>query len=172
MTEGRSAMNQRCIAGFLGATAISLFAMPDHAIAQSLKGQLVGSWIFVSNEQTRSDGSKVQGYGAEPKGINIFSADGRFVVLFLRGDLPKLANSKATPEEAKAIVAGSIGYFGTYTVDEPNKTIHYHVEGTTFPNQRTEQRRVISLLTDKELRYRNPGPTTAAQIEVVLKRAN
>jgi hypothetical protein len=34
-----------------------------------------------------------------------------------------------------------------------------------------EQRRVISLLTADELKYRNPGATTGGQIEVSFKRA-
>jgi len=165
--------------GILSITAMMVSALAlsaSSAVGQqkSLKDQLAGSWILVSQESTRPDGSKVQGYGSDPKGINIFSPDGRFAVIFTRPDLPKLASpdrSKATPEEAKAIVAGSIGYFGTYTVDEAAKTITYRVEGTTFRNQPVEQKRLITALTADELRYRNPAPTAGGQIEVVLKRA-
>jgi hypothetical protein len=48
---------------------------------------------------------------------------------------------KSTPEENKAIMEGSIAYFGTYTVDEAAKTISMRVETSTFPNQvGTEQK--------------------------------
>jgi len=63
-------------------------------------------------------------------------------------DLPKLAannRDKATVErKAKAIVAGSIAYYGTYTVDEGTKTIIPTVEGATFPNMvGTDQSRIV-----------------------------
>ena len=110
-----------------------------------------------------------------PRGVNVFTPDGRYVVLFTRDNLPKIAGgdrAKATADEATAIVGGSIGYFGSYTVDEANKTIVYRLEGSTFPNQMgTDQRRVITLLTADELKYRNPGATSGGVIEVSFKRA-
>jgi hypothetical protein len=94
----------------------------------------------------------------------------------MRDDLPKIAagdRAKATGDEARAVVGGSIGYFGTYTVDEGNKTIVYRIMGSTFPNQLgVEQKRVISLLTADELKYVNPGATTGGKIEVSFKRAS
>ena len=128
----------------------------------------------MTQERTTPEGAKIQTYGANPKGIAYYGADGRFFVLFAHGDLPKTAandRSKATPEEAKALVAGAIGYSGTYSVDEPSKTIALRIEVTTFPNQAPNQKRVITSLTDSELKFINPGPTAGGQIEVTLKRA-
>src|SRR5829696_7352927 len=101
---------------------IVLALLPGTALSQqkSLKDQLVGDWIVASWEQTAKDGTKSQRFGANPKGTAVFQPNGRFFIMFVRPDLPKVASmnpENPTPEEAKAIAAGSIAYFGTYTVD-------------------------------------------------------
>jgi hypothetical protein len=173
-TNGRNAMTSRFV-GMAAAAALGLAVCPQGAMAQSLKDQIIGAWAIVSQVQTLKDGSTNHPSGPNPKGLNVFTADGQFVVLFMRDELPKLASGnrqKATAEEARAIVGGSIGYFGTYTVDEPNKTIVYRIVGTTFPNQLgLQQRRVVTYITANELKYRNPGATSGGQIEVTFKRA-
>jgi hypothetical protein len=48
-------------------------------------------------------------------------ADGHFSLVNTRADLPKFASNRrdqGTPEENKAVVQGSIAYFGTYSVNE------------------------------------------------------
>jgi hypothetical protein len=77
---------------------------------QSLKEQLLGTWMLVAWNQVRADGSKFQKYGGDPRGFHIFQRNGRFFAMMARPDLPKIAASdpqKATPEEARAIMAGS-----------------------------------------------------------------
>ena len=65
-----------------------------------------------------------------------------------------------------------VNYFGTYTVNEPDKTLSLKIDGTTLVNQiGMEQKRVISSIDAKEMKYRNPASTTGAQIELVWKRA-
>ena len=78
---------------------------------------------------------------------------------------------KSTPAENKAIMEGSIAYFGTYTVDEVAKTISMHVETSTFPNQvGMEQKRTISVSAN-ELRLTNTTTLTGNTINYVLKRS-
>jgi hypothetical protein len=175
-TLGRNAMNWRHIIGLSATAAFGLALLPQGAVGQKwIKDQILGTWVIVSLTQTMKDGSTRHPTGMNPKGVNVFTPDGRFVILFTRDNLPKLAGGdrgKATADEARAIVEGSIGYFGSYTVDEPNKTIVYRLEGTTFPNQMgTDQRRVITLLTADELKYRNPGATSGGVLEASFKRA-
>src|ERR1700755_2529652 len=116
-------MNRR-ISLALGTTALlSLgLALPGAALAQqkSLKDQLVGTWMLSSWEQDMPNNQKLHRFGENPKGYNVFDANGRFFVMFARPDLPKIASNNPntpTPEEAKAIAVGSIAYYGTYTVD-------------------------------------------------------
>jgi Lipocalin-like domain len=140
---------------------------------KTLKEQLAGTWTVVSWEQIGKDGNKFERFGANPQGVNVFDANGRFVVMFARADLPKLAARdpmKSTPQENKAIMEGSIAYFGTYTVDEAAKTISMRVETSTFPNQvGIEQRRTVSI-SGNELRLTNTTTLTGNTINYVLRR--
>ena len=172
-------MNRRSILSIGAATALGLSLLPASTVAQqkSLKDQLVGTWTIVSWLETFKDGSKLQRFGPDPKGVNIFTADGHFSIMYARPDLPKIASNdpmKPTPEEANAIMLGSIAYFGTYTVDEGSKTISFRIESTTLPNQLgMNQMRKITSLTADELSYTNNTPVAepAHHIDTAFKRA-
>ena len=158
--------------------AVLAFVLPPcSALSQqkSLKEQLVGTWTLASWEQVRPDGSKFQRFGANPKGVNVFDANGRFYVMFARPDIPKIASNdpmKATPDEIKAVMEGSIAYYGTYTVDE-SKVVTFRVEFSSFPNQvGSDQKRTITSLTADELKYQNTTVLSGGQIYYVMKRAN
>jgi hypothetical protein len=142
---------------------------------QSLKERLLGTWMLVAWDQVRPDGSKFQKYGPDPRGFHIFERGGRFFAMMARPDLPRIAASdptKATPEEGRAIMAGSIAYYGTYTVNEAERMVVLRMESTTFPNQlgRDLPRRIVSL-TANEMIYANPDATTGGQIQLSWKRS-
>ena len=92
----------------------------------------------------------------------------------VRADLPKIASSKrsqTTAEENKAIVAGSLAYYGTYSVGEAEKMITVRIEGSTFANQvGTVQKRLITLITAEEMRFTNPAATSGGSLELVWRR--
>src|SRR5258707_2355323 len=129
--------------------------------AKSLKEQIVGTWNFVVAEVTAPDGKKSFPFGETPKGILIFTADGRFAQIHVAGDVPKIASNNrmtATPEEYAAIMRRSLSVFGTWTVDEANKTVTYHIVSSSFPNWRGEaQTRVIDKLTTEAVVNTNPN---------------
>src|SRR5450432_4329839 len=98
--------------------------------ANSLKDQIVGTWNFVIAEVTAPDGKKSFPFGETPKGILIFTADGRFAQIHVAGDVPKIASNNrltGTSDEYAAIMRRSLSVFGTYTVDEDNKTVTYNI---------------------------------------------
>lgn len=158
-----------CLA--IGALKMTAFAQP-----KSLKDQLIGTWILVSNVVERPDGTKVDQFGSNPKGILIFASDGHFALVNARPDLPKLASAKlgkGTPEENNAIVEGSLAYYGTYSVSDADKMITVVVEGSTYANQiGTVQKRLITSITSDEMKFTNPAATSGGSIQLVLKRAN
>jgi hypothetical protein len=170
-------MSKRIILSLSAIAALALAFLPSNAIAQQkpLKEQIVGTWTLASWEQTYPDGRKDQAFGTPPKGVNMFGADGRFTLIFLRPDLPKVASNdrvKQTPQESQAISLGSIAYYGTYTVNEQEKSLDLKLDGTTFTNQLgMPQKRMVTLINNDELRYRNPTATSGGSIEVALKRA-
>ena len=139
----------------------------------TFKEQLVGTWLLESIHAEQPDASKIDPFGANPTGILIFDGNGHFAAQFVSSGLPKFVSNnrlKGTPEENKAIVQGSICYFGTYSVSEADQTLNYHIEGSSFPNfNRTDQKRTFSLTGD-EMKY--TGPTsTGGTSHAVWKRA-
>ena len=170
-------MNRRNIISLSVLTAFGLALLTGSALSEqkSLKDQLVGTWDLTSWERTSPDGTKVQAFGTNPKGISYFGADGRFFIFYTRADLPKLASNdrtKATPQEAKTLYEGIIAYQGRYTVDDASKTINMTIENTTFPNQfGIQQKRIINSITADELKYSNPTATAGGKIEQAFKRA-
>jgi hypothetical protein len=88
------------------------------AMAQqrSLKDQLVGTWMLVSDEFTPLNGTKRQ--IVNPKGILMFDAGGRYTTVLMRGDRPKYRSPGApTTEEIAATVRDYFaGNFGTWSV--------------------------------------------------------
>jgi hypothetical protein len=170
-------MSSRMIIGLSAIAGLGLVLAPTGAVSQqkSLKEQLVGTWTVVSWEQARPDGSKFQRFGANPKGVHIFDANGRYAVIFAHPELPKISSnnpSTPTPDELKGLVGRSIAYFGTYTVDEGSKVVNLRVEASSFPNQvGADNKRTITSLTADELKYQNTTALTGGQIYITFKRA-
>jgi hypothetical protein len=74
----------------------------------------VGTWTLVSITLEK-DGKENDLYGPNPQGQATYDANGCLSVIVTRSDLPKFASNNreaGTPEENKAIVQGSLAYFG------------------------------------------------------------
>jgi hypothetical protein len=129
--------------------------------AASLKDRIVGSWDFVVAEVAAPDGKKSFPFGETPRGILIFTADGRFAQIHVAGDVSKIASNNrmtGTPEEYAAIMRRSLSVFGTWTVDEEKKTVTYNIVSSSFPNWEGEaQTRNIDKLTADEFVNTNPN---------------
>jgi hypothetical protein len=152
-------MKLNTIAAALLALALSAAAAAQPAT--SLKDQIVGSWNFTVAEVTAPDGKKSFPFGETPKGILIFTADGRFAQIHVAGDVPKIASNNrltGTPEEYADIMKRSLSVFGTYTVDEDKKTVTYNIVSSSFPNWEGDaQTRAIDKLTAEEFVNTNPN---------------
>ena len=152
-------MKLRTIAAAFLALALSAAAAAQPAT--SMKDQIVGTWNFVVAEVTAPDGKKSFPFGETPKGILIFTADGRFAQIHVAGDVPKIASNNrmtGTPEEYAGIMKRSLSVFGSYTVDEANKTVTYLIVSSSFPNWEGEtQTRTIDKLTAEEFVNTNPN---------------
>ena len=120
-------MNRRIIVGISAVTTFGLVFLAGLAAAQkkSLKEQLVGTWILVEAVDVAADGSKTNSWGANPKGTYMFDTSGHFTQMLIRSDLPKIPNRAqgGTPEQNKLIASGAIAMYGTYSVNDTEKTI-------------------------------------------------
>ena len=96
------------------------------------------------------------------------------VLMNMRGGLPKFAaknRDQGTPKENKAVVQGSIAYFGTYTVSESDKVISAKIEGSTYPNfvEGPGQKRLITSVTADELKFINPAASAGEKAPTGLE---
>ena len=163
------------VAAALAAVFLVALLHADDAGAQqqTLKEQLVGTWMFVSTSAKLPNGSPV--YGPNPKGLLIITENGFYSTHIVRGDVPKFAAKnrlQGTPEENKAAVHGSIASWGRYTINEANSSITIRFEASTYPNNAgIEQTRPFTITGD-DLTIINPGSSTGGQSELIYKRAN
>ena len=76
-----------------GATILlaSLISAAAFAQQKPLGEHLLGSWMLISHEAARPDGSKAFPYGPSPQGIAIFDASGRFIITVMRSGRSKYA---------------------------------------------------------------------------------
>jgi hypothetical protein len=119
----------------LACALAGIFAMP--ASAQSLKEQLVGTWTLVSCTNPNFS------FCAGNNGIQVLDASGHYVVVMAARGRPKVTSPNGvggtdrdavTPEQYKAIAAGLYASFGTWSINEANKTVTFHSDGALFPN--------------------------------------
>src|SRR4051812_28636267 len=159
----------------LAITALAFTTAGGTAQQSPIRDGILGAWTLVSVESVRDDGGKAEPFGANPKGIIIFSPDGHFSLFQSRADVPKLAandRAKATPEEAMAVIASTIAYYGTYSVYEAEKAFSVRLEASTFANLvGGEQKRVITSFTKDELHFTNPRTPSGLTLHTSWRRA-
>ena len=157
---------------------LSCMLAADAALAQATKDaakDIIGMWSLVSVTVDR-DGNKSEPFGSKPKGVLAFDRSGHFSLVITRADLPKIASNNrtmGTADENKAIVRGTVAYFGTYTISEADRMFVVHVEGATFPNWvGTDQKRIFAINGD-QLRWTNSNRSGGEGTALVIwKRMN
>jgi hypothetical protein len=166
-------MNRRSLLSISGAAALGLVLVAATALSApkaKFNKRLVGSWALVS---TNAPNPNVEPFGADD-GFAVFQSNGRFTLSLIRGNLPKLASNnraEGSADENKAIVQGSIAYFGTYMLDQNDGSITLHVERSSFPNWNgIDQKQLITSLTSQELKYTNPTSSVGGTAEIAWKR--
>jgi len=157
----------------IAASTVATWPGSAQSDPRPLKEQLVGTWTFNSSTTKLVDGSPL--WGDNPKGITIFSVDGHFSSHIMRSDRPKFRSNnrgQGTADEHKAAIIGAISSFGTYTVEEANKTYTLRYEGSSYPNlEGIVQTRPFTISGD-ELRVMNPAPTVGGPpSQLVYRRA-
>jgi len=158
-------MNRRTILSLSAITTLGFVLPPSNAVGQqkSVKDQLVGTWTLGSIYIEAPDGSRLEPFGSNPKGILVIDGNGHIAVQFIGSDTAKFASNdrlEGTPEENKAVVQRTLCYFGTYSVNDVDRTLNIHIEGSSYPNwSGTDQKRFLALTGD-ELKWTTPTTTT------------
>ena len=106
---------------------------PDNS---SEKHQIVGTWRLISAEDKDPNTGQWVPYtfGNPPSGYFIYDDTGHASIQIMTTPPQTIATPDSpTPDEALAIFNGYIAYYGTYTIDSTNITVH--VEGAWDPSQ-------------------------------------
>jgi hypothetical protein len=155
----------------------ALSLAPAHGAARadpSLKDDLHGTWLAVSNVTIRPDGTRFSTFGGPVKGILIFDSDSGYTsFVSVQANLPKFSSSSrlmGSVDENKAVVSGSIAYFGRYAVDENTRSYSVNIEGSTYPNWMglTTTRKVE--ISGDELTLTNPAASAGGIAVSTWKR--
>jgi hypothetical protein len=120
---------------------------PSHTLGQqqSLKERLLGTWMLVSIEAVRQDRGRSPLFGADPKGIAVFDRNGHYIISVMRSDRPAFAvndRMQGTAEENKATSQGTITYFGTYSVNETDRTMLIDIDASSGTPCHDHRRRI------------------------------
>jgi hypothetical protein len=146
--------------GLSATFAAGLASLQGSGVAQqkSLKEQLVGTWTLASCDSTTANGAKAAYCLNNPKCILIHDANGQYAVMGLAGG------------RANATAPGSAGNFGTWSVNEADKTATYHYVGSLNPAvEGTDLKLSISLAGDE---MKGTGVGGAGQrIDLTWRRA-
>jgi hypothetical protein len=163
-------MSRRGLLGIPVMAMLGWTVLAGNAVGQqrSLPEQLLGTWTLVSIDYVRQDGSRLQTFGPNPKGVAMFDGSGHYIIAVMRSDRPQFAvndRMQGTAEENKATTQGTI----TYCAD---RAIAIHIVGSSFPNWNGADQKRIVTLTGDELKLTNPiASTGGGTTEVVWKRA-
>ena len=169
-------MNQRRPVAVCATAALAMILFPGGVLGQqaSLKEQLIGTWILISHESVSADGRRTPVYGANPNGVAFFDGGGQFIITVMRSDRAKYAinnPTQGTADENKATAQGTMTYFGTYSVNEPSRTIAIHIDASSFPNwSGTDQVRNFAIAGDRLTLTARALPT-GGYADVVWRRA-
>ena len=145
---------------------------PNSSTSHDAK-DLIGTWTLVS-VVTERDGKKSDAYGPNAKGSLVFDANGRYSIVFIAADLPKFVSGNrttGTADENKAVVAGSLAHFGTYVVDEADKSFTFQIERTTFPNWEGKNNKRSFVIAGDELRFTDPHSSGGGVAATIFRRA-
>jgi hypothetical protein len=116
-----------------------LALIPSSVLAQqqatTLRQQLVGTWEYVS----LTPPSDIT--GANPKGQLILGGSGRYITA---------SKNPSRPKGSERTVNGFAANFGTWSVNETDKTVTFHVEGAVnLSIEGTDGKSTISLNGDE-----------------------
>src|SRR3954464_4877634 len=152
-------MERREFMALLGSAAALMPSMGTTTAHAGMPGEhLAGTWSFVSSINTRKDGSIVDRWGPNPRGMLMLDGAGHFSQII-------------TGSESRLFGAKTFAGFGTYTFDRASGALTLAFTGCSIGKVVGQvQERKIVLLTAQELKYVNPATTSDTIAEVLWKR--
>ena len=153
----RRSINVLC----LSATALVL--LPTGVVAQqkSIKEQIQGPWSLASCNSTTAKGEKTAYCANNPRGILILAGNGNYASTTIAGGR-KDTNAP-----------GVASNFGTWSVNEADKTLTRHFVGAFDPVNEGKDLKLNISLNGEELKTTGdglPGPGNSAHLDSTYRR--
>jgi lipocalin-like protein len=138
-------------------------ASVDQALSreQITKEQLAGTWILDDLRAVTWDEDDRNPFGSSPQGRMVLDRQGRVTFVIVGADRAKFRSADrlaGTAAENKAAVQSTQAFFGTYSVNEKDNSVVFHVERSSFPNWDGSDQTSIMKLDGDELRLTKSGP--------------
>ncbi|HEY6331013.1 MAG TPA: hypothetical protein VI756_16900 [Blastocatellia bacterium] len=142
--------------GLSATFAAGLALLQGSAVAQqkSLKEQIQGPWSLASCNSTNAKGEKSDYCANNPKGILILAGNGNYANTIIAG-------GRKDPN-----APGVADTFGTWSVNEADKTLTRHMVGSNFPTIEGKDFKVNISLNGEEMRL--TGDVSFLGVEGVL----
>jgi len=135
-------------------------AVPAAAQQQTLKQQIQGAWNLVSCDAKRTLAGAETPICVNPSGSMSLNGNGRYTVMIAAKGRPTAQRENVTPEAFKGITQGVAAQFGTWSVNEADKTITYKAEEALFPRPEGDSAQVskftIVSVTADEMKGNGP----------------
>jgi hypothetical protein len=148
--------------------------LASHSASAQPQNRVLGTWRLVS-AQIDPEGRDVPAYGLRPAGLLVFTTDMHFVEVLTDSAIPRFASEvrgAGTDDENRAAMTGSIGFYGTYTVDGEGEFNGNRVEGATFPNWigNVRTRKELQLVVDGDRMTENFERPDGTRIRIIWQR--
>lgn len=130
---------KRLVTLLLAVIAVLFQGAGTRTIAQA-RNPFVGTWKLIAIETRGPDGALIPPPnpvgGVNPTGTVMYDAAGHVSLQIMPSGRPASLNTlrPLTPDQAKEALFGYVAYYGTYTLDEPAKTMHIHFDGSLNPS--------------------------------------
>lgn len=98
---------------------------------------LVGSWELCSYSWQRDDGTVEHPFGPAPRGLLVYTADGRMTAQLFqpaREALGPPGPRRAPEASVRAALGGYVAYYGRWEFDPEEGLVRHHVEGSLIPD--------------------------------------
>jgi hypothetical protein len=134
---------------------------PAQAQDQMLQDRLVGTWVLDTIQAVTWDEDDRNPFGPAPRGRMILDRSGHVTVVIVGAERARfLAGDRltGTAAENQSVVQSTQAFFGTYSVNENDRTVVFHVERSLFPNWDGTDQKINATLSRDELHQVKAGP--------------
>jgi hypothetical protein len=126
-----------------------------------LQDRLVGTWVLDTVQAVTWNEDDRNPFGSAPKGRMILDQSGHVTCVIIGGERAHFASTDrltGTAAENQSLVQSTQAFFGTYSVNEKDKTVVFHVERSFFPNWDGTDQTVTATVSGDELHQIKAGP--------------